>query len=148
MNILGIAKGTPQKTYSLGFTGAAASIQGAFICICDQRYQGKSNADVWADIVAQNGANDSITYVITATVGAKQLTYVGKTLNRMGGRYPAGPTGGLKLVFDLYNDGKASAMLDCTLYNVSHPALVELWCYQLLQTKVKPEQIANNQDPS
>lgn len=142
-NILS-AKAGSQLTYGLGFAGVQNSIQGALVCICDKRYNGDAVVAIWNDLLHLNGANDSIVYVVTATRGSNQLTYVGKTLNKLGGRYPAGPLGGLKLVFDLYAQG--SAMLDCSLYNCSHPALVELWCYQLLMDR--KFKLANLMDPS
>ena len=120
------------------------SIQGLITCICNQRFEGMTQADIWSRIREINDVNDSIIYIITATRGRDQITYVGKTLNTLHRRYPNGPTGGLKLVFDLYNKG--GAMLDCVLYNASHPALVELWCYQILVDK--GINLANRQDPS
>lgn len=145
MNVLNVRK-NKSVTYNLGLLRKEHhAIQGTLMCISDIRFQGMSKIDIWNTILAQNSVNDSIIYIITVTRGSKQLTYVGKTLNTLKKRYPAGPTGGLKLVFDLFREG-TDDMLDCVLYNASHPALVELWCYQILVNR--RINLANYQDPS
>jgi hypothetical protein len=99
---------------------------------------------MWSDICKQNGPNDSIVYVMQAVKGSKNYTYIGKTLNTMAKRYPAGPNHGLKLVWDLYAAGGDGMWV--SLYNVSNPCLVEGWCYQVaVNNKLD---LANAQDPS
>jgi hypothetical protein len=145
-NVLNVNESTTVLTYHLGFSPTTGTT-GSFVCICDKLY---TNAwrfvDLWADIIKKNGTSDSLVYVMTATKGGAQKTYVGKTLNKLSGRYPApaGPVGGLKIVTDMFQGGGDS--LACTLYNVSHPALVEGWCYQILMDK--GFNLANLQDPS
>ena len=145
MNVLELNKSN-QFNYSLKVDNDRPNeVQGAIVCICEKRYNAGGNLDlVWEDIIKQNGNTDSLTYIMTATRGSTQLTYVGKTLNKIEDRYQKGPTGGLKLIFDMFEKG--DAMLDCVLYNASHPALVELWCFQLLEDRNSP--LANYQDPS
>lgn len=104
---------------------------------------------MWSRIRDVNGLNDGICYVATATVGNRSWTYVGKTLNTMAARYPNGPEGGLGVVFDRYAENGTEA-LAIALYNVSNPALVEGWCYQVATDRAKlPTYILTNiQDPS
>lgn len=142
-NLLNISD-VRQHDFSLTFDQKSGGIQGVILLLMDQRFDGIASANIWHAITSINAANDGITYVIRTARGGSQLVYVGKTLNTMAKRYPNGPAGGLKLVFDLYDKG--NAMMDVTLYNNSHPSLVEGWCYQVaVSLKLN---LANVQDPS
>jgi hypothetical protein len=142
INVLNLKVGTENK-YAVSMNGNA-SIEGIAMCITDDRFpQGTSSHDAWEHILKLSGTNDAIVYVARVLKGSQQRAYVGKTLTTFSKRYPKGATGGLLKVFDFYDP---KDILDCTLYNVSHPALVELWCYQILLDK--KFSVTNIQDPS
>ncbi|PIT05402.1 hypothetical protein TSA1_35175 [Bradyrhizobium nitroreducens] len=141
INVLGLAKGESHK-YELGMDGSA-NITGSIMCIMDERFkEGTSATDAWQKILDAGGKNDGITYIINVIKSGKQWAYVGKTLGTFKSRYTNGPTGGLLQVFKFYDP---KDILDCTLYNVSHPALMEGWCYQVLAAK--KYNVTNVQDP-
>jgi hypothetical protein len=143
INVLNLKVGVKNK-YAVSMNDKA-SIEGAAMCIIDERFkQGTSSHDAWDYILKASGTNDSIVYVASVLKGYQQQVYVGKTLGTFSNRYRKGATGGLLKVFDFY-DPKGD-ILDCTLYNVSYPALVEGWCYQILMDK--KISVTNIQDPS
>jgi hypothetical protein len=121
------------------------SITGEIVCIMDVRFkEGISFADAWGQILHASDSNDSLTYIINVIKSSKQLAYVGKTLGTFKTRYPNVPTtGGLAEVAKFYDP---KDILECTLYNLSYPALGEGWCYQLI--KAKKFNVTNIQDPS
>lgn len=144
-DLLSVPLGTT-LSYSTKFDLKSGGIAGVLQKIHDKVYTSAvSSANVWADVLAGCGVNNGIVYVAQAIKGASAITYVGKTLNTMKQRYPANPTGGLLLVFNAFSAGGADS-ISFTLYNVSHPCLVEGWCYQLaVNQKLN---LANVQDPS
>lgn len=143
MNVLGLTKGA-HHTYALGVDGKE-SISGTIVCIMDVRFkEGTSFTDAWTQILQASDTNDGIAYVVNVIKSSKQWAYVGKTLGAFKNRYPSGPTGGLEEVFKSYNP--KDSMLECALYNASHPALIEGWCYQILAAK--KYSVTNIQDPS
>ena len=144
MNVLGLTKGQPQ-TFEAHVNNRRGGLQGKIQMVLDKSYTAKSSADIWDDVAESSANNDSITYICVAYSGSSALAYVGKTLNTMAKRYPKGPAGGLGLVFAFYEHGKYER-IDWALYNNSHPALIEGWCYQLLVDQKIP--LANQQDPS
>lgn len=145
-NVLGLMYGANPSDYKLSVTMSSGGIQGKIVCIMDKIYvTGQQRNAIWNEIIQYNGNNDSICYIVTAVVGANRYAYVGKTLNTMGTRYPNGPSGGLALVFNTY-ENQFNAFMECVLYNGSHPALIEGWCYQMLQDKGFT--LMNVQDPS
>jgi hypothetical protein len=144
INELGIKADGVKHDYVLGLVDKP-SIMGKAECLLDGRFdRGTLFKDIWTKIINAGGINDSITYIVSVTKGNQQSVYVGKTLGTFAKRYAGGPTGGLQKALSNYDPG--SCFLDCVLYNVSHPALVELWCYQILADK--KINVTNIQDPS
>jgi hypothetical protein len=141
---IGLREGETKK-YSLSLESGGPALEGVIACICSRRYSQVSFDVIWEDIKERNAASNSIVYIMSATVGAYQVAYVGKTLGRLSDRYPAGPKGGLAIVRDTYV-AHGFERFECTLYNPSHPALVELWCYSVLTDR--KINLANIMDPS
>jgi hypothetical protein len=145
LNVLGINAGQ-EKKYGLGWENAKqASITGSVKCVLDENFpQGTSSDDAWKTIRAAGGVDDSITYIVGVAKGGHQYVYVGKTLGTFSKRYPNKAEGGLKIALDFYDPRQS---LTCVLYNVSHPALGEGWCYALLNEKDNTT-VTNVHDPS
>ncbi len=147
-NLLQIGAYATDVTYTAQITNKKGKLTGSLVVTLNHTFDGgKSTDDIWEEIISAGANHNGMTYIISVKTNAQQLTYIGKTLNTMKERYGQqvdAVKGGLKLVFDGYIKGKS--FLECTLYNVSHPALVEGWCYQIAEDK--KWDLANKQDPS
>ncbi|MEL7486915.1 MAG: hypothetical protein AAGJ87_06845, partial [Pseudomonadota bacterium] len=143
----------------LGVTGGAASggsgggISGKIVKIFNGDFTGKTAGAIWDTVKSVNGAHTSITYIFRVVYGSNNKTYVGKTLGTLMTRYgPTPPTsGGMKAVFDTYVDEVEKGnnpTMEVTLYNGSHPGIIEAWCYNKLEAKPETFNLVNSLDPS
>jgi hypothetical protein len=143
-NVLGLKSDRSEHDYTVRL-GDRDSISGKIACVHDETYQhGVSYDAAWAKILTAGGDDDGIVYVVAVTTGGKKSVYVGKTLGTFSNRYKSGATGGLQKVVKLYDP---TQIMECTLYNVSHPGIAEGWCYGIL-VKRKEANLTNVMDPS
>ncbi len=145
-NVLGLTLGRDEK-FQATFAGRSGGLEGVVRTIYDKRFDGGRSAEaIWDAIKDVDRVSDGITYVIGVINGGASLAYVGKTTQTLAKRYAGGRTGGLKAVFDYYQENIGTSFMECTLYNTSNAAFIEGWCYQLLHDH--GIRLTNIQDPN
>ncbi|MDE2405439.1 MAG: hypothetical protein KGM17_12295 [Sphingomonadales bacterium] len=109
-------------------------------------YSAKFMADAWSKISSiGNFDKDGIVYIFHTVIGARKLTYVGKTEYCLKKRYQK-ISGGLSQVLNKFL-GDQSATLDVTIYSTNTPGTLEGWCYDVLAARTDAFNLVNKINP-
>lgn len=129
---------------NIGFENTDIGVSSPAVVLCNMYKAKVTSAAFWEDIKAVNNVHTGIVYVVSAYSGSSAFTYVGKTLNTMAIRYPAGPNGGLGLVFA--QNTKSLESMRCVLINTGNPTAMEGMLYQYMLKG--GHKLTNMQDPN